>query len=130
MQCIVMQCSMFNAHCIAHCTLHMQYTLDILDSCVHVFMCPGAGVADLPHTGGVEIQPTFWQRRCWRPEDQQRRRERGRGLQREQLNAEQLLIEDRDVDLEEDELEFGNEEEELVDAGRERAAAGSPSRCQ
>ena len=57
MQCIVMQCSMFNAHCIAHCTLHMQYTLDILDSCVHVFMCPGAGVADLPHTGGVEIQP-------------------------------------------------------------------------
>ena len=89
-----------------------------------------AGVADLPHTGGVEIQPTFWQRRCWRPEDQQRRRERGRGLQREQLNGEQLLIEDGDVDLEEDELEFGNEEEELVDAGRERAAAGSPSRCQ
>ena len=55
---------------------------------------------------------------------------RGRGLQREQLNGEQLLIEDGDVDLEEDELEFGIEEEELVDAGRERAAAGSPSRCQ
>ena len=51
-------------------------------------------------------------------------------MQREQLNGEQLLIEDGNVDLEEDELEFGNEEEELVDAGRERAAAGSPSRCQ
>ena len=79
-----------------------------------------AGVADLPHTGGVEIQPTFWQRRCWRPEDQQRRRERGRGLQREQLNGEQLLIEDGDVDLEEDELEFGNEEEEDKPTPRRR----------
>ena len=128
-----MHCNaMFNVQCTLHCTLHIAYAMHIghLDSCVHVFMCPGAGVADLPHTGGVEIQPTFWQRRCWRPEDQQRRRERGRGLQREQLNGEQLLIEDGDVDLEEDELEFGNEEEELVDAGRERAAAGSPSRCQ
>ena len=87
-------------------------------------------MASQKRSGRNVNRPAIFAEEQWRPEDQQRRRERGRGLQREQLNGEQLLIEDGDVDLEEDELEFGNEEEELVDAGRERAAAGSPSRCQ
>ena len=59
-QCNAMHCNaMFNVQCTLHCTLHIAYAMHIghMDSCVHVFMCPGAGVADLPHTGGVEIQP-------------------------------------------------------------------------
>ena len=73
-------------------------------------------MASQTRSGRNVNRPALLAEEQWRPEDQQRRRERRRRLQREQLNGEQLLIEDGDVDLEEDELEFGNEEEQ-VDGG-------------